>query len=466
MRQMSQSPLKARTDEQWREAFGGWQERSILIVDDEPGMRNFLQRALEPRCGHVEAIASVEEASALLDRRFFDLILLDNALPGKPGVEWLTDMRDLGLHNEVIMITAFADLDTAIRALRSGVVDFLVKPFRINQVLNAVGRCFDRVRLRRENFVLRRELDQRSDIGDDPEGLIGESPALVEVRAGIKRLADVPSTVLIDGESGTGKEVAARALHRFSSRSGNHFVPVNCGAVAPDIIESELFGHVKGAFSGAASSREGLFFYAQGGTLFLDEVGELPPPMQVKLLRVLEERHIRPVGAEREIPVDVRVVAATNRDLEKAVAQGTFREDLYYRLDVVRIRMPALRDRISDLPLLARAFMRQLSQRLGVSPLEVGHEALRIMSAYSWPGNVRELRNVIERWLLLGSFPHLHFGDKANVGPDESELTLAAIERQHILKVLASVNGNKTEASRRLGLSRKTLERKCAEWGI
>jgi DNA-binding NtrC family response regulator len=461
--------LISETDEPFTEAFGGWQERAILIVDDEPGMRSFLQRTLVSRCNRVEAAESVEDAGVLLGQRHFDLIILDNSLPGKSGVDWLHELREAGFHNDVVLITAFADLETAIRALRAGAADFLLKPFRVNQILSAIGRCFDRAHLRRENFVLRRELDLHDLAGID--GLVGSSAALQPIHEAIKRLASVTSTVLITGESGTGKEIAARAMHFLSSRSKNHFVPVNCGAVAPEIIESELFGHVKGAFSGAASSREGLFFYAQGGTLFLDEVGELPMAMQVKLLRALEEKKIRPVGAEREIPVDVRVIAATNRNVEEAVAQGRFRQDLYYRLNVVQLQMPPLRERRADIPALVDHFVRQLSQQLGLPPQKPDSRLLAAMAAYSWPGNVRELRNVVERWLILGHIPDADFNAKPAVAasagaPVDEDLTLDAIEKRHILKVLGETGGNKTEAARRLGVSRKTLERKCAEWGV
>lgn len=447
------------------DAFGGWRERSILIVDDEPGMRSFLLRSLQHRCGLVETAASVDEASQLLEQHHFDLIILDNAMPGKKGVDWLHEIRAAGLHNEVILITAFADLDTAISALQAGAADFLLKPFRINQILNAIGRCFDRSRLKRENFILRRTLDARGDLSGD-DGMIGDSEALRPVRESLRRLAVMPTTVLISGESGTGKEVAARALHQLSPRVANPFVPLNCGAIAPEIIESELFGHLKGAFTGAASSREGLFFYAQGGTLFLDEIGELPLAMQAKLLRVLEDRKIRPVGAEREIPVDVRVVAATNRDLQAAVQAGLFRQDLYYRLNVVQVHMPALRERADDIPALTMHFMRQISAQLGVPMQTPGEEELATLRQHPWPGNVRELRNVIERWLILGNFPFVYFATSAVTDSPPSEMTLEALEKQHILKVLAAVDGNKSEAARRLGVSRKTLERKCAEWGV
>ncbi|MDO9422461.1 MAG: sigma-54 dependent transcriptional regulator [Herminiimonas sp.] len=458
--------INTTNDEPFLEAFGGWQERTILIVDDEPGMRSFLYRTLVSRCSRVESVESVEEASVILGLRHFDLIILDNSLPGKAGVDWLQEIRELGLHNDVVLITAFADLEIAIRALRAGASDFLLKPFRVNQILSAIGRCFDRAQLRRENFVLRRELDSHVALGVD--GLIGQSNALQPIREAITRLALVPSTVLITGESGTGKEIAARAMHYLSNRSGNHFVPINCGAVAPEIIESELFGHIKGAFSGAASSREGLFFYAQGGTLFLDEVAELPLALQVKLLRVLEERKIRPVGAEREIPVDVRVIAATNRNVEDAVRDGRFREDLYYRLNVVQLHMPPLRERMDDIPALASYFSRQLSQQLGVPAREPDNTLLASMSSYAWPGNVRELRNAIERWLILGSIPDAASGgrySKAEVGKSIDE-SLEAVEKRHMLKVLSEAGGSKTEAARRLGVSRKTLERKCAEWNV
>ena len=463
-----------------------WRHQSVLVVDDEPGMVSFLQRSLTPRCGWVATAGSVEQAAELLSRRHFDLIVLDIALPGRSGVEWLHQLRDQGFAGDVVLMTAYADLETAIDALRAGAADFLLKPFSVAQMLNAVKRCFERSSLRRENFVLRRELDQRD---DSVEGMIGNSPIIREVCTRIKRIAPTPSTVLIHGESGTGKELAARALHRMSPRSTGRdagpFVPINCAAIAEEIIESELFGHIKGAFTGASSGREGLFYYARGGTLFLDEISELPLPVQAKLLRVLEERRVRPVGSEQEVPVDVRVVVATNRDLVAEVTAGRFRSDLYYRLQVVEVRMPPLRDRIEDLPDLVHYFIDQLSARLGVSGFACDEAALSRLSRYTWPGNVRELKNLIERSLILGYCaddfalddeiavsPAPSAGDTAfdyaegitlESGDDES---LAAIERRHILGVLDTCKGNKSEAARRLGVSRKTLERKCAAWGV
>ncbi len=447
-------------------------ESSVLVVDDEPGMRNFLVRMLAPRCRHVAEAADVESASRLLEGTAFDLIILDNVMAGRTGLEWLHDLRETGFFREVILITAFADLDTAIEALRAGAADFVLKPFRSNQILNAIARCLDRARLQRENFVLRRELGGMQALQRTVPAvgaLVGASGATEDVRQMVARVAPMPTTVLVTGESGTGKEVTARAIHLASTRADKPFVPVNCAAIAPDIIESELFGHLKGAFTGAASSREGLFFYAQGGTLFLDEVGELPPSMQSKLLRVIEDKKVRSVGAEREVPVDVRIVAATNCDLEEMVAAGRFRQDLYYRLNVVNIHLTPLRERPADVAPLVHLFMAELSARLGVPPLELSPTVLRALARYPWPGNVRELRNVVERSLILGDFPHDVVPEMEEVETNDnvSQLSpdaLGLMEKNHMLKVLAEAGGNRAEAARRLAVSRKTLDRKLKAW--
>ena len=302
-----------------------WQAHSVLVVDDEEGMRNFLERTLARRCGMVQSAADAEHAAALMARLHFDLLILDIALPGKSGIEWLHELREHGYTGDVILVTAFADMETAIDALRGGASDFILKPFRVDQILNSIKRCFERARLTRENFVLRREL---AGLAADPIGLVGHSAAIEQLRAMVRRVGQMPSTVLLQGESGTGKEIVARALHQTSPRAQRPFVPVNCAAIASELIESELFGHVKGAFTGASESRNGLFYYAHGGTLFLDEISELPLALQTRLLRVLEERKLRPVGSEREVPVDVRIIAATNRKLAAEVKAGRFREDL------------------------------------------------------------------------------------------------------------------------------------------
>ncbi|MCK4864467.1 MAG: sigma-54-dependent Fis family transcriptional regulator [Gammaproteobacteria bacterium] len=438
---------------------------SILIVDDELGMRNFLQKSLIRVCGLIEVADSVESAEALRQRCHFDLIIMDIRLPGKSGVEWIQELRGNGIQTDVIFMTAFADMDTAIQALRAGAADFILKPFRVEQMLSSVKNCMEKQRLTRDNFVLQRQLEQYYEM----DGMIGTSDAIKDVCSIIKRVAPSPTTLLIEGQSGTGKELAARALHDFSARKGA-FVPINCGSISPELLESELFGHVKGAFTGAHQARQGLFNYASGGTLFLDEIGEMPLAMQAKLLRVLEERAIRPVGAEREISIDVRIIAATNRDLENEVEKGNFREDLFYRLNVVSIRMPSLSERKEDIPLLARYFSETLSAQLGVEAIPFNHKDLIGLQSYSWPGNIRELKNIIERSLLLGKTPIdcIHKNSSSNnktSGTDyPGNWSMQDVEKHHMQSVLKAVDGNKSEAARRLGVSRKTLERKFQTW--
>lgn len=441
---------------------------SILVVDDEPGMRNFLQRALVKLGAYVEVADSVEQARALRERCYFDLMIMDIRLPGENSVEWLESLREQGCTTDVIFMTAFAELDMAILALRTGAMDFILKPFRMEQMSASVDRCLERQKLRRENFLLRREVDKQFDL----DGMIGHSQAVKQVCSIIKRVAPTPSTILIEGESGTGKELAARAIHKRSGRSGE-FAPINCGSISPELLESELFGHSKGAFTGAHKSRQGLFSYANGGTVFLDEIGEMPMSMQAKLLRVLEEKAIRPVGTEQEVPVDVRIIAATNRDLSEEINAGKFREDLYYRLNVLSITMPPLRERLDDIPELAEFFSSHLSRELGVPPIPFNHDDLVTLQSYNWPGNIREFKNIIERSLLLGQLPgECLRGGKPSASNDELAETqgypgawsLDNVEKAHMLKVLKEVDGNKSEAARRLGVSRKTMERKTQQW--
>ena len=441
---------------------------SILVVDDEPGMRNFLERALVKLGAYVEVADSVEQARALRERCYFDLMIMDIRLPGENSVEWLESLREQGCSTDVIFMTAFAELDMAIQALRTGAMDFILKPFRLEQMTTSVDRCLERQKLRRENFLLRRAVDKQFDL----DGMIGHSPAIKQVCSIIQRVAPTPSTILIEGESGTGKELAARAIHKRSGRSGE-FAPINCGSISPELLESELFGHSKGAFTGAHKSRQGLFSYANGGTVFLDEIGEMPLAMQAKLLRVLEERAIRPVGTEQEVPVDVRIIAATNRDLSAEINAGKFREDLYYRLNVLSINMPPLRERLDDIAELAEFFSSHLSTELGVPPIPFNHEDLFTLQSYGWPGNIREFKNIIERSLLLGQLPgECLRGGSTDIANGEASATqgyplawpLEHVEKAHMLKVLNEVDGNKSEAARRLGVSRKTMERKTQQW--
>lgn len=443
--------------------FGPWlAQASILVVDDEPGIRNFLVKILGPRCKLIEEAADTTEASRKIDVQHFDVVILDNKMPKEKGLDWLVQQRTIGFFADVILMTAYADLDTAIEALRAGVVDFVLKPFRSNQLLNAVARCLDRTRLMRENDVLRHELKSRSHQLYLRNKLLGNSAAIRQVRETIARVAPLPTSVLFTGQSGTGKEIAARSLHSLSHRADKLFVPINCGAIPSDMIESELFGHLKGAFTGAGKAREGLFLHAQGGTLFLDEIGELPFPLQSKLLRVLEDRRVRPVGSEREIPFDARFVFATNADLKSRVEAGTFRADLYYRINVLQIDLPPLHERGDDVQELAVLFMRDLAQQLGMPPVPIDDKIRVVIARYAWPGNIRELRNLIERTVILGRFPN---DLERSVDPgDRGGQSLAELERRQILSVLRETDGDREEAARRLGISRKTIDRKCASW--
>jgi DNA-binding NtrC family response regulator len=439
----------------------------VLVVDDEPGMRNFLEKSLTPRVGQVLSADSAESADELVRRHRFDLVVLDISLPGRSGIDWLRDLRERGHAFEVVLITAFADLDTAIEALRAGANDFILKPFRVTQILNAVQRGLERALLRRENWVLRRTLSQRTPAAD---GLVGQSIAIQGLKSALQRVAAVGSTVLLSGESGTGKELAALALHRHSARAAGPFVPVNCATLSPELIESELFGQAQSG-AGGRKLRDGLFVYAQGGTLFLDELGELPLSLQATLLRVLEDRRIRPVGSEQQIPVDVRIVAATNRRLADEVSAGRFRKDLYYRLQVVEINLPPLRTHKEDIADLVEHFVATLAPQLGVPPIAVTADELDYLRQYDWPGNVRELRNLIERSLILGAlnvsalYPGLGTGSTGRPVGAPATTDLHAMEKRHILAVLDSVGGDKTRAAQLLGISRRTLERRVAEWG-
>lgn len=449
--------------------FGPWlAEASILVVDDEPGMRNFLVKLLGPRCRRIEEAADAKEASRKVDERPFDVVILDNIMPGQNGLGWLVEQRATGFFADVILMTAYADLETAIGALRAGAVDFVLKPFRSNQLLNAVSRCLDRARLQRENDVLRHELSSPAHKLFLRDRLLGNSKTIQAVRDTIARLAPLPTSVLLTGQSGTGKEVVARSIHSLSNRADKLFVPINCGAIPTDMIESELFGHLKGAFTGAGRAREGLFMHAHGGTVFLDEIGDLPFALQIKLLRVLEDRRVRPVGAEREVPFDARFIFATNADLARRVDEGSFRADLYFRINVVQIALPPLRDRGDDILELASMFMREFSRQLGMPAVAIDEPARAALRGYEWPGNIRELRNLIERTVILGAFPKtLGSGVSQRETPAEgARRTLADVERRHILAVLREAGGDREEAARQLGISRKTIDRKCVSWNV
>ncbi|WP_428772540.1 sigma-54-dependent transcriptional regulator [Vibrio sp.] len=456
---------------------------SVLIVDDEPGMQAILTKSLGKWFAKVDAADCVETAEQLRSENHYDLIILDINLPGRSGIEWQEAFDDPDKRADVIFMTGFADLETAISALKLGASDFILKPFNLEQMLSAVKRCMERRLNERLHYALRHDVNRMA-----KSELIGHSAATQRLKKMVAQLSPSKGSVLIEGESGTGKELVARGVHASSGRTGP-FVPINCGAIAPDLLESELFGHTSGAFTGAKKGREGMFRVANGGTLFLDEIGEMPLSMQSALLRVLEQRTIRPVGSEKEIKVDVRVVAATNRNLQKEVEQGRFRADLYYRLNVLKIDVTPLRDRKEDLVDLVPYFTRILAAELSLPEPKWAHEDMVALSEYDWPGNVRELKNLIERCILLGKPPAHYWREMSGnmpvvvAMPDANEQSLSAadneqdiangypnhwslkdVERAHIKQLVEYHQGNKSAAARDLGVARKTLERKFKDW--
>lgn len=432
---------------------------SVLLIDDEPGMRNFLVKTLGPRCRHVEQARSCQEAGWILDQQHFDVLILDNIMPDRTGLDWLEDQRRVGLFADTILITAYADLDTAIKALRAGVIDFVLKPFRANQILNAVARALDRKYLARENYLLRHELSESGQVARGR--LLGHSPSIQKVRSMLTKLAPLPTSVLFTGASGTGKEIAARTLHGLSDRAKKPFVAVNCATISEDHIAEQLFGVIEDG----KPRKDGLLLHADGGTLLLDEVAQLPAHVQAAFLRVLEDKRIRPLGSEREIPLDLRFLFASNADLQEAVGAGRFRADLYHRINIVNVEMPRLKERSEDIVALAALFMSEFSRTLGMPALDLNEAVLLKLSRYDWPGNVRELRNLIERSVILGAFPE-EFAGTGRITGEQAVETLELVEQRHIMAVLDACGGNRAEAARRLGVARKTVDRKCAAWGV
>ncbi len=461
-----------------------WRAFSVLVVDDEVGMQTILQKALSKKFGQVYAVGCIQDAEIIRQLHHLDLIILDINLPGQTGLDWQQSLESDLRNYDIIFMTGYAELETAIQALRLGAADFILKPFNLESMMQAIDRCMARRLIERTNFALQREVDI-----NNPTTIIGNAETTLELKKMIAQVAPSNAAVLIEGESGTGKELVARGLHQLSHRNGP-FVPLNCGAIAPDLLESELFGHTAGAFTGAKKGREGLFRVANNGTLFLDEIGEMPLSMQASLLRALEQKAIRPVGSEKEIFVDVRIVAATNRNLLQEVEKGNFRKDLYYRLNVLTILLPTLRERKADLACLTEHFSNLITKEMGISAIHWAHEDIEAMAQYDWPGNIRELKNMIERCILLGKPPVQYWsnlqGDIPLLTASETEhnqskqaaknanitercdypenMTLKEVEKAHILNVVELNNGNKSAAARQLGVARKTLERKFKEW--
>ncbi len=452
--------------------------RNVLIVDDEESMRHLLSVFLRDHGYAVRAVSNGEEALKELGARDYDLVLSDVRMPRMDGIALLRDVQRLHPDLTFIVMSAYGTHDTAIEAMKAGAYDYVSKPFKPDEVLLVLKKAEERERLARENRRLRTELaaEYRFD------NIIGASEAMSDVLKQVRKVAPIKTTVLLSGESGTGKELVARALHELSPRSSFPFVAVNCGAIPADLMESELFGHLKGAFTDAVRNKKGLVVEADGGTLFLDEIGELSPALQVKMLRFLQEEEVRPVGETRPERVDVRVVAASARDLGAAVRAGHFREDLYYRLNVVSIHLPPLRDRQSDIPALVRHFLSRYGRLRPGAPIEaISDEALAAMCAYRWPGNVRELEHAIERAVVLAEGPELREEDLPEAvrepaprvpvaAPADGTLSVKratrALEEQLIRRALERTGGNRTRAAELLELSYRALLYKIKEYGI
>jgi two-component system response regulator AtoC len=460
--------------------------RRVLVVDDEENLRHMLQILLRREGYEAVGASSVDAALVEIDRQAFDIIITDLRMPGRNGLELVDEVRRRNLDTTVVVMTAYGSKEVAIEAMKRGAYDYLSKPFEADEVLLLLRKAEERERLFRENVSLRKQI--RSG-GVEPETGLGEmvakSARMTELFRTIRKIAEFKTTVLVGGESGTGKELVARAIHRLSPRSALPFIAVNCGAIPGTLLESELFGHRKGAFTDANRDRKGLFEEATGGTLFLDEIGELPLPLQVKLLRVLQEEEIRRLGDTQDVKVDVRVVAATARDLADEVKRGAFREDLYYRLNVLSVHLPPLRDRREDIPLLVEHFVQRMNARMGLAVTGATAEAMRLLIDFDWPGNVRELENTIERAMVLTEGQQLDVdslpdrlrrpGATRVVAPPgvittEDDLSIKRASRRAeedlIRRALLRTGGNRTRAAELLEISHRALLYKIKEYGI
>jgi two-component system, NtrC family, response regulator PilR len=453
----------------------------ILVVDDEQSLRDVLSIMLK-RAGYaVTSAMDGEEAIELLNKEIFDLVITDLRMPKIDGMEVLKAVKSASPETVVLIITAFASADSAVEAMKQGAYDYLTKPFQVDEVQLIIRNALEKRRLTTENMLLKREMASQSSFAQ----LVGQSEAMQKVFDVVRKVADSKSNVLICGESGTGKELVARAIHYNSARSVMPFVAVNCSAVPETLLESELFGHMKGSFTGAISNKAGLFEIADGGTIFLDEIGDTTPTIQVKLLRVIQEREFRRVGGNQDVKVDVRVVAATNKDLEKAVADGSFREDLYYRLDVIPIRLPPLRMRAGDIPLLVNHFLERFSRESGKPKPVISQEAMHVLLGHEWRGNVRELENLIERvvafsteetvtdaevrgWLHRPATQSQHPAmplDLTDEGLDLEGL-INGIEKDLLLKALERSKWVKKKAARMLRLNTRSFRYRLEKYAI
>jgi two-component system response regulator AtoC len=455
--------------------------KRILIADDEPSIRKVLSAHLRRFGYEVEVAVDGDEAVMRLEEEPFHLVVTDLKMPGRDGMGVLSWVSQNQPGLPVIVMTAHGTVDTAVEALKRGAFDYVTKPFDKDELHQGIQKALLTEERNARQF--------RPDPGAESPvtgkfDIVGVTPSMRDLFALVEKVAPAPTTVLISGESGTGKELIARALHRNSERRDGAFIQINCGAIPENLFEAELFGYERGAFTGAVTSKPGRFELANGGTLFLDEVGELPRDMQVKILRALQERRIDRVGGLRSLPIDVRLIAATNIDLKKAVQEGSFREDLYFRLNVIPIQLPPLRDRVDDVPLLVEHFLKKFNARLQKNVQRVSPEALATLMSYSWPGNIRELENLMERAVLLCDAEVVEVQDLPGLGPSsppsmpgDEELDdlglkeyvrvhTAKLERLRIQRVLDAEDGNVTRAARRLGISRKSLQTKMKEYGL
>jgi len=463
----------------------------ILIVDDDLIIREMLETFLQKEGYDVVTAFDGHDALAILKNERFDIILTDLVMPNMGGIELLKEANSLKINTPFIMITAFGTIQTAVEAMRYGAFDYITKPFNLNELAIIIKRALKISRLQRENILMKKQLKKKYTF----DGLIGDSIQMQSVYEMIEKIADTESTILITGESGTGKELVARTIHYNSSRQNYPFVPLNCAAIPRDLLESEIFGHEKGAFTGAIHTRIGRFELANSGTLFMDEIGELDLSLQVKLLRVIQQKEFERVGGHKTIKLDVRIIAATNKDLEKAVREGKFREDLFYRLNVIPLHLPPLRERIEDIPLLLEHFIQLFCKKRKRKPFRFSHEALQCLLGYHWNGNVRELENLIERLAILTNNDIINISDLPEKFLDEQTLRtsksrqilsiqnlltdtpfpetgcdlneiISNIEKRLINEALSKSGGVKSKAAMLLGLNRTTLIEKIKKMGM
>jgi len=439
----------------------------ILVVDDDETMRDSCSQILSKTQCHVKVAETGNKALEFMKKEYFDIVLLDLKMPGLSGMEVLKSIKQDNPETIVIVITGYATVDSAVEAMKSGAYDFLPKPFAPEELRVIVRRAIEKRKLTLENLFLQEELKKTLEL----DNLIGKSKAMEGINELVRKVGPTDSTVLITGESGTGKELVARAIHTYSLRKKMPFVTVDCSTLVENLFESELFGHVKGSFTGAIAMKHGRLELANGGTVFFDEIGNIGITVQAKLLRAIQEREITKVGSTQAIKIDVRIIAATNKNIRQAVQEGTFREDLFYRLSVVPIHLPPLRERKDDIPLLADYFLRKYNNKRKKSIKGISEKALKALMDYDWPGNVRELENAIERAVVLTNnafiepFDLYYYGLSTEVETFK-EKTLADVEREHIEKTLKMFNGHKQKTAEVLGIDRKTLRIKMKKYGI